>query len=84
MENVVTENRYLRKISSVPENFGINMEELKIGDRYTVENLKGRIRVLQNEIEESEIDRAKAKFKLINTNFSEANSNNCKLLFKNS
>ena len=78
MENVLTENRYLRKLSNVPENFGLNLEELKLGERLTIENLKGRIRVLQKELEDAEVDRAKAKFKLINTNFSEVSKSDCK------
>jgi hypothetical protein len=77
MENVLTENRYLKKLSNVPDNFGINLEELKVGERATIENLKGRIKVLQRELEEAEMDRAKAKFKLINTNFSEVSKSDC-------
>ena len=71
MENFVIENKYLRKLANVPENFGIDLEELKIGDRITSQNLRGRIRVLQKELDEAEEERARAKFKLINTNFSE-------------
>ena len=76
MENFVIENKYLRKLANVPENFGIDLEELKIGDRITSQNLRGRIRVLQKELDEAEEERARAKFKLINTNFSEIKNSN--------
>ena len=82
MENVVIENKHLRKISNVPENFGIDLEGLKIGDRITSENLRGRIRVLQKELEDAEEERARSKFKLINTNFSEMKNSNSTYFFK--
>jgi len=77
-QDVILENRYLRKLANVPENCGIDFEKLKIGERETVDQLKGKVKVLSKELEDAEMDRAKAKHKLINTNFSEVGNNNFK------
>ena len=66
MENVISENRLLRELANLPENFGINIEEIKLGDRMKIEDYKARIRILQRELDELESERARLKHKLVN------------------
>ena len=64
MEEVLSENRILRQIADVPENFGIDMTEIKMGDRVKIEDYKAKIRILQKEIDDLESERARLKHQL--------------------
>ena len=64
MEEVLSENRILRQIADVPENFGIDLTEVKMGDRVKIEDYKAKIRILQKEIDDLESERARLKHQL--------------------
>ena len=61
MENIIRENRVLRQMADVPENFGIDLNKIKIGEKITIEDYKKKIRLLIQDIDELEIERAKLK-----------------------
>ena len=64
MEEVLKENRVLRQIADVPENFGIDISKIDMGDRIKIEDYKAKIRILQKEVDELETERAKLKYKI--------------------
>ena len=74
MEEVLNENRILRQMADVPENFGIDIEKIKMGDRIKIEDYKSKIRVLQKNIDELETERAQLKRRLIFLNNSLQNN----------
>ena len=49
MEEVICENRVLRQIADVPENFGIDISKINLGDRIKIEDYKAKIRILQHD-----------------------------------
>ena len=51
MEEVLQENRVLRQIADVPENFGIDISKINMGDRIKIEDYKAKIRILQHDID---------------------------------
>lgn len=65
MEDILVENRLLRETAQVPANYGINIEQIKIGDRVKIEDYKAKIRILQREIDSLESERAQLKHKII-------------------
>jgi len=65
MEEVLSENRILRQIGNVPDNFGIDISKIKMGDRIKIEDYKAKIRILENEIDNLESERAKLKHRLM-------------------
>ena len=58
MEDILSENRLLRELASVPKNFGINIEEIKMGDRKKIEDYEAKNRMLMGRIDELETERA--------------------------
>ena len=64
MEEVLSENRVLRQIADVPENFGIDISKIYMGDRVKIEDYKAKIRVLQHDIDELETERAQLKHRI--------------------
>ena len=64
MEEVIRENRVLRQIADVPENFGIDISKINLGDRVKIEDYKAKIRILQHEVDELETERAKLKYRI--------------------
>ena len=40
MENIIRENRVLRQMADVPENFGIDINKVKLGEKITIEDYK--------------------------------------------
>jgi Ca2+-binding EF-hand superfamily protein len=65
MEDILSENRLLKELANVPANFGINIEEIKLGDRMKIEDYKAKIRILQREVDDLETERAQLKHKLV-------------------
>ena len=65
MEHILSENRLLKELANVPANFGINIEQIKIGDRLKIEDYKAKIRLLQGEVDSLETERAQLKHKLL-------------------
>ena len=61
MENIIRENRILRQMADVPENFGIDINKVKLGEKITIEDYKKKIRLLIHNIDELEEERAKLK-----------------------
>ena len=64
MEEVLKENRILRQIADVPENFGIDISKINMGDRIKIEDYKVKIRILQHQVDELETERAKLKYRI--------------------
>ena len=64
MEEVLSENRILRQMADVPENFGIDIAKIKMGDRIKIEDYRAKIRILQKEIDDLESERAVLKHRL--------------------
>ena len=64
MEEVLRENRVLRQIADVPENFGIDISKINMGDRAKIEDYKAKIRILQHEVDELETERAQLKYRI--------------------
>ena len=64
MEEILKENRVLRQIADVPENFGIDISKINLGDRIKIEDYKAKIRILQHEVDLLETERAKLKYKI--------------------
>ena len=64
MEEVLSENRILRQMADVPENFGIDIAKIKMGDRIKIEDYRAKIRILQKDIDDLESERAVLKHRL--------------------
>ena len=64
MEEVICENRVLRQIADVPENFGIDISKINLGDRIKIEDYKAKIRILQHDIDDLETERAQLKHRI--------------------
>ena len=60
----MAENRILRKTENVPENFGIQLEQIKLHDREKIDDYKKLIRVLQEDNYKLEEERARMKHML--------------------
>jgi hypothetical protein len=65
MEEVIAENRVLRQMADLPENFGIDMSKIRLGDRIKIEDYKAKIRTLENEVDNLESERTKLKHRLM-------------------
>ena len=46
MENILAENKILRKLHGVPDNFGFDLEEIKIAEKQELEDYKAQCRKL--------------------------------------
>ena len=64
MEKVISENRLLRQIADVPENYGLDISKIRIGDRIKIEDYKAKIRILQHDIDDLETERAQLKHRI--------------------
>ena len=61
LEDVIRENRVLRQMADVPENFGIDLNKIKIGEKIKIDDYKVKIRLLNHHIDELETERAQLK-----------------------
>ena len=61
MEDIIRDNRMLRQMADVPENFGIDISKVKLGERIKIEDYKTKIRLLIHQIDELETERAQIK-----------------------
>lgn len=66
MQDILSENRVLREMAGVPENYGFNLQEIKLAERQKIEEYRGRIRRLEEEVEELEKERVDLRYKLRN------------------
>ena len=83
MELVLGENRILRQMADVTDNFGIDISKIKMGDRVKIEDYKAKIRILQRDINDLESERAQLKNKLLFlSNYSQSNEEPFNLLTK--
>lgn len=57
MENILAENRVLRRLAGVPENYGFDLEEIKAGEKQKIEDYKTQVMWLEKEVEELEAER---------------------------
>ena len=64
MEKVLEENRLLRQIADVPENYGLDISKIRLGDRVKIEDYKAKIRILQHDIDDLESERAQLKHRI--------------------
>ena len=53
----MAENRVLRKLAGVPENYGFDLEEVKLAEHQKIEDFKSQVRYLEREVEELEGER---------------------------
>ena len=58
------ENRTLRSMANVPDNYGINLEQVKLHDKEKIDDFKKLIKVLQDDNYKLEEERAKLKHAL--------------------
>jgi chromosome segregation ATPase len=61
LEDMATENRTLRKMSGVPDNYGIDLSQLKMDSEKKIENYTKLIKVLQDDNYKLEEERARLK-----------------------
>ena len=61
LEDIATENRTLRKMAGVPDNYGIELGQIKLSNDKKIENYTKLIKVLQDDNYRLEEERAKLK-----------------------
>lgn len=66
MEDILAENRVLREMAGVPENYGFDLNEIKLVEKQKIEEYRGRITRLEEEVEELEKERTQLRYKLRN------------------
>ena len=66
MQDVVSENRVLREMAGVPENYGFNLEDIKLAEQQKLEEYRARVKRLETEVEELEKERAELRYRLRN------------------
>lgn len=49
MEDFMAENKQLRDLSAVPDNFGIDREKVRLMDREKIDDFKKLVRILQED-----------------------------------
>ncbi|KRX05015.1 hypothetical protein PPERSA_06649 [Pseudocohnilembus persalinus] len=64
MSNILNENRILRKLAEVPDNYGFNLEEIQLAEKEKMEDYKKQVRQLEREVEELEKERAQLRQRL--------------------
>lgn len=66
MDDILCENRVLREMAGVPENYGFDLNEIKLVEKQKIEEYRGRIRRLEEEVEELEKERVDLRYRLRN------------------
>lgn len=64
VDDMTAENRQLRRMANVPDNFGIKVEMIKLHDKERIEDYKKLIKVLQDDNYKLEEERANLKHQL--------------------
>lgn len=64
IEDLTNENRTLREMAQVPQNFGIKIENIKLLNKEKIEDYRKLIKVLQEDNYKLEEERAKLKHQL--------------------
>ena len=60
----MAENRVLRQLAGVPENYGFDLEEVKLAEKSKIEDFKSQVRYLEKEVEELEAERTQLRQRL--------------------
>lgn len=66
MEDILAENRVLREMAGVPENYGFDLNEIRMVEKQKIEEYRGRITRLEEEVEELEKERTQLRYKIRN------------------
>ena len=66
MHDILAENRVLREMAGVPENYGFDLNEIRLVEKQKIEEYRGRITRLEEEVEELEKERTQLRYKLRN------------------
>lgn len=61
---MIAENRILRKLHGVPDNFGFDLEEIKVAEKQELEDYKTQVKHLEAELEELETERTQLRYRL--------------------
>ena len=64
MEDLAAENRTLRKMAAVPDNYGIDLAQIKLNSDKKIETYTKLIKVLQDDNYKLEEERARLKHML--------------------
>ncbi len=64
VDDMTAENRQLRRMANVPDNYGIELETIKLYDKERIEDYKKLIKVLQDDNYKLEEERANLKHQL--------------------
>jgi predicted nuclease with TOPRIM domain len=64
VEDFIAENRALRQMANVPDNYGIKLDQIKLHDKEKIDDFKKLIKVLQDDNYKLEEERAKLKHAL--------------------
>lgn len=64
VDDMTAENRQLRRMANVPDNYGIPLETIKLHDKERIEDYKKLIKVLQDDNYKLEAERADLKHQL--------------------
>ena len=64
VDDMTAENRQLRRMANVPDNYGIKLETIKLYDKERIEDYKKLIKVLQDDNYKLEEERAKLKHQI--------------------
>ena len=64
MQKCLAQNALLRQIAKVPDNFGENMDDIKMQTEGNINNYKRKIKFLEMELEQAEAGRAEFQLKL--------------------
>lgn len=65
MEKVMSENSILREWANVPQNLGLPMDQIKLGEKKNIQYYKAALSRAEDEIRELEEERARLKNKLL-------------------
>lgn len=52
LSNILAENRVLRKLAEVPDNYGFDLEQVQQAEKEKIEDYKKQVRYLEREVEE--------------------------------
>mmetsp|Transcript_25522 Transcript_25522/g.44493 ORF Transcript_25522/g.44493 Transcript_25522/m.44493 type:complete len:2210 (+) Transcript_25522:2881-9510(+) len=66
MDELISENRVLREMAGVPDNYGFKLDEVKLAEKQKIEEYRARIRRLEQEVEELEKERVDLRYRLRN------------------
>ena len=69
MDKIIAENRILRTLAKVPENYGFDLTQIKLGEVKQIEDFKVKIFYLEQEVKELEAERVilRARLREIST-----------------